>query len=277
MDDATTWPEAIYEPHRPFSFAASIRELIAYREVAWSFAMRRIRARYKQAVFGFLWAVVQPLAFLVLFVAFLGKGQQSAGSYTAGTFAALVAWQYFSSAITGAGASIIGEAGLLRKVYFPRECVVLGGIGSFLPDLLINMLCLFVVAPIFDAEVGLTWLFVPLLAILVVFVSVSVAIPLAGLTVYYRDLLYAVPFLVQLWLFGSPIAYTIDRVPDRWQWLYALANPMAGPLVGFRDVVARNAAPDWELLGFSMLSSTVVLLVGYRWFKGLERDFAEVV
>ena len=132
------------------SLVASLRELWAYREVAWSFGMRRIRTRYKQAVFGFLWALVQPLAFLALFVGFIGADGEGKGSYAAGTFAALVAWQFVNSAVSGAGGSLIGEAGLIRKVYFPRECVVLGGIGSFLPDLAFNLVAL--VVPATDSE-----------------------------------------------------------------------------------------------------------------------------
>ena len=125
-DDPSTWPEVVYEPLGKITLRGSLAELWSYREVAWSFGMRKIRTRYKQAAFGFLWAVVQPLAFLALFMGFLGSGRNGPGSYAAGTFAALVAWQFVNSAIAGAGSSLVNEAGLLRKVFFPRECVVLG-------------------------------------------------------------------------------------------------------------------------------------------------------
>ena len=277
MNDAAEWPEVVYEAQGSISVRASLRELWAYREVAWSFGMRRVRTRYKQAVFGFLWAVVQPLAFLALFVGFLGNNEKAPGSYAAGTFAALVAWQFFNSAVSGAGSSLIGEAGLIRKIYFPRECVVLGGIGSFLPDLVLNFVCLVAIGPLFDASYSWNWLFLPVLAIIIVATAVAVAVPLAALTVYYRDFLYALPFVVQLWLFASPIAYTVSRVSGRWQWLYAVLNPMVGPLVGMRDVVALGHPPDWRLVGFSLLSTLSLLGLGYRWFKSLEREFAEAV
>ena len=259
------------------SLVASLRELWAYREVAWSFGMRRIRTRYKQAVFGFLWALVQPLAFLALFVGFIGADGEGKGSYAAGTFAALVAWQFVNSAVSGAGGSLIGEAGLIRKVYFPRECVVLGGIGSFLPDLAFNLVALVLVAPVFGAEVTWNWLYLLPIALVVVATSIAISIPLAALAVYYRDVLYALPFVVQLWLFGSPIAYTIDRVAHRWWWVYATVNPMVGPLVSFRNIVARGEGPSWKLLGISALTMVILLGAGYRWFKALERGFAEAV
>ena len=275
MDDPTTWPEAVYGPMGAVSLRESVRELWAYREVAWSFGMRRIRTRYKQAAFGFAWAIVQPLAFLALFVGFLGRGQDA--KYAAGTFGALVAWQFVNSAVSGAGSSLIGEAGLLRKVYFPRECVVLGGVGSFLPDLILNLICLVAIGPFVGVTYGWHWLLVPLLAIDIVITATAVCIPLAALAVYYRDVLYALPFLVQIWLFGSPIAYAVDRVNESWRWLYAVLNPMVGPLVGFRNIVAADRAPDWKLLAYSGAATIVLLLGGYRWFKSLEREFAEVI
>ncbi len=273
----TSWPEAVYEPSGTFSLRSSLRELWGFREVAWSFGMRKIRTRYKQAVFGFLWAVVQPLAFLALFMGFLGSGSHGAGSYAAGTFAALVAWQFVNSAVLGAGSSLINEAGLLRKVYFPRECVVLGGVGSFLPDLAINLVLLLGFGWLFDARYSWNWLLVPPLLVLVVGITLAVSFPLAALAVYYRDFVYALPFIVQVWFFGSPIAYSIDRVGPEWRSFYAVVNPMVGPAVALRRTVAGGAGPEWKLLGLSTASFVVMLAAGYRWFKSLERDFAEVV
>lgn len=277
LEDEANWRESVFEPHARLSLGVSIRELWAYREVTWSFGMRRIRARYKQAVFGFLWAVVQPLAFLGLFLVFLRPSGGNTKVFAAGTFGALVAWQFINSAISGAGASLLGEAGLLRKVYFPRECVVLGAVGSFLPDLVLNLVCMLGIAPLLGAQFSWYWLLLPVVAAQIVVTSLAVSMPLAALTVYYRDFLYALPFVVQLWFFATPVAYTVDRVGHRWQWLYALVNPMVGPAAAFRSIVASGDAPPWQLLGCSAASGLVVLLVGYRWFKSLEREFAEAV
>lgn len=276
MDDPTTWPEAVYEPVEAIRLRRSFRELWAFREVAWSFGMRRIRARYKQAVFGFLWAVIQPLAFLGLFLTFLGR-QGDASSFAAGTFAALVSWQFVNSAVSGGGPSLLSEAGLLRKVYFPRECVVIGAVGSFLPDLLLNLVCMLVIAPLLGGHFSWYWLMLPVIAVQVVLTTFAVVLPLAALTVYYRDFLYALPFLVQIWFFATPVAYTVGRVDESLQWLYALVNPMVGPASSFRAIVADGAPPQWRLLGISAAVTLLFLAIGYRWFKALEREFAEAV
>lgn len=274
-DVPTAQVEAVFEPRQHVSIIGSLREMWQYREVAWSFAMRRIRTRYKQTAFGLLWAIIQPLAFLGFFVAFLDRDNQP--GYAAGTFGALVAWQFVNSAVSGGGTSLTTEAGLIRKVYFPRECVVLGSIGSFVPDLLLNLVMLLVLGSLFDVSYGLTWLWLPLLSVQVVLTALAICMPLAAMAVYYRDIVYMLPFLSQVWLFGSPIAYSVDRIADRWQWLYALLNPAVGPLVGFRNVVAYDRAPDFELLGVSAATTLVVLLLGYRWFKSLEREFVEAI
>lgn len=276
-DDPSTWPEVVYEPLGKITLRGSLAELWSYREVAWSFGMRKIRTRYKQAAFGFLWAVVQPLAFLALFMGFLGSGRNGPGSYAAGTFAALVAWQFVNSAIAGAGSSLVNEAGLLRKVFFPRECVVLGGVGSFLPDLLINLVLLIGFGWVFDARYSWNLLLVVPILVMVVGITTAFSIPLSALAVYYRDFLYALPFIAQVWFFGSPIAYSIDRVDTKWRGFYAVVNPLVGPMVALRRIVAAGAGPDWGLLGLSTASFLVLLGIGYRWFKSLEREFAEVV
>ena len=276
MHDPTTWPEAVYEPVEAIRLRRSLAELWAYREVAWSFGMRRIRARYKQAVFGFLWAIIQPLAFLGLFLVFLSPDGDKR-SFAAGTFAALVSWQFVNSAVSGGGPSLLQEAGLLRKVYFPRECVVVGAVGSFLPDLVLNLACMLAIGPLLGGHFSWYWLLLPVIAVQVVFTTLAVSLPLSALTVYYRDFLYALPFLVQIWFFATPVAYTVDRVDESSQRIYAIVNPMVGPAASFRAIVADGAAPPWTLLGLSAASTVVLFAIGYRWFKSLEREFAEAV
>jgi lipopolysaccharide transport system permease protein len=276
MDDPTTWPEAVYLPGDRTRLRRAVRDLWSFREVAWSFGMRRIRARYKQAVFGFLWAIIQPLAFLGLFLTFLAPDSDD-GAFAAGTFAALVSWQFVNSAVSGGGPSLLAEAGLLRKVYFPRECVVIGAVGSFLPDLALNLVFLSVLGPILGGHLSWYWLLIPVIAVQVVLTAYAVALPLAALTVYYRDFLYALPFLVQVWFFATPVAYTLSRVDESKQWIYAIVNPMVGPASSFRSIVAYGDAPEWRLLAASGATTALMLIGGYRWFKSLEREFAEAV
>lgn len=258
-----------------------LRELIAYRECIWSFASRSLRVRYKQAALGLAWAVVQPLAFLAVFVLlFNGIGNVQGGggaSYSAFALAALVPWQFVSSGVQFGGDALIQDSGLLRKVYFPREAPVLGSILSYVPDFLIGLTLVLLATPLTGAHLDWELVFLPLLFAAVALPAIAIAIPIAALAVYYRDFKYALPFAIQVWLFASPVAYPLTEVDSSWRWVYALANPVVGPLDGFRRVLALGQSPHWGLLGISTASGIVLLAIGFRIFKRLEREFADVV
>lgn len=272
--------EFVFDGSRHITFRGIVSDLWNYRECAWAFGMRSLRVRYKQAALGFAWAVLQPLAFLTVFVVFFGDlaGVEAKGStYAAFAISALVPWQFVSSSVAFGGDSLIQDAGLVRKVYFPRESPVLGAIGSYLPDLGIGLLLVLLAAPLTDAHLDWTLVFLPLLIVTLVLPAVAIAVPVSGLSVYYRDFKYALPFAIQVWLFASPVAYPVTVVDPSWRWLYALVNPVVGPLEGFRRVLALGTTPDWGLLGLSMLSAAVLLVIGFRGFKRLESGFADVI
>jgi|SRR5581483_662285 len=273
--------EFAFDGSRRISYRRVLREVVAYRECIWSFAIRSLRVRYKQAILGVAWAVVQPLAFLTVFVLVFGgvagiKGGQGV-SYAAFALSALVPWQFVSSGISNGGDALIQDAGLLRKVYFPREAPVLGAVGSYIPDFAIGLILLLIAAPITGAHIGWHLVFVPLLFVAIIIPTLAIAVPIAAFALHYRDFKYALPFAVQVGLFASPVAYPITQIGHSWRWLYALVNPVAGMLEGFRHVLALGVSPDWGLLGLSTLSSTVLLLLGFRIFKKLEREFADIV
>jgi ABC-type polysaccharide/polyol phosphate export permease len=278
-DDAGTPPaESVYDADARFDLGASLRELWAYREVIWAFGMRRLRTRYKQAVFGIGWAVIQPLAFLALFLVFLDRAVGETGdTYAAGSYGALVGWQFVGAATTAGGSALVNESSMLRKVFFPREAPVLGAVGAYLPDLAINTALLLVLAPILGGSFGPAWLLAPLPYALLALTAVAIGLPLAALAVYYRDFLYALPIGIQLLLFASPVAYPIDQIDPRWHHLYAVINPMVGPLDGLRRIFGEADAPDWSLLGSSLASTMVILTLGYRLLKALDRRLADVV
>lgn len=270
--------EVVYDASSSFSYRTSLNELWAYREVVVAFGMRRLRTRYKQAIFGVGWAIIQPLAFLVLFVVFLGRVvDNTSASYAAGSYAALVGWQFASSAATAGGVSLVNESDMLRKVFFPREAPILGAVGAYAPDLAINTVVLFILAPIMGGEFGLWWFFVPVPYLVLILASLSVAMPIAALAVYYRDFMYILPIGIQLLLFATPVAYSVDQIDGRWQHLYAFVNPFVGPLETMRRGFGSNEGPDWSLLGASLASSVALLFVGYRILKALERRMADVV
>lgn len=273
--------EFVFDGSKRVSLRRALRELIAYRECVWSFAARSLRVRYKQAVLGVAWAVVQPLAFMAIFVVVFGgvagiKGG-SHTSYAAFVLAALVPWQFVSSGVSSGGDALIQDAGLLRKVYFPREAPVLGAIGSYVPDFLIGLTLLLLAAPFTGAHIGWHLVFVPLLLVAILLPAIAVAVPIAAFALHYRDFKYALPFAVQIWLFASPVAYPLTQVGHSWRWVYAVVNPVVGMLEGFRHVLALGTSPDWGLLGLSVASSILLLAVGFRIFKKLEREFADIV
>jgi lipopolysaccharide transport system permease protein len=279
---------AHHEPEE-FAFGADLRvspgrvlrELVAYRECVWSFASRSLRVRYKQAALGLAWAVLQPLVFLGVFILlFNGIGNVQGGggaSYSAFALAALIPWQFVSSGVAFGGDALIQDSGLLRKVYFPREAPVLGAILSYVPDFLIGLTILLLATPLTGAHLDWELIFVPLLFVTIALPAMAIALPVAALAVYFRDFKYALPFAVQVWLFASPVAYPVTEVDHSWRWVYALVNPVVGPLDSFRRVLAVGESPDWGLLGISVASSIVLLAIGYRIFKRLEREFADVV
>ena len=277
-----TSEEFVFAANTRVSLLSSLRELIVYRETVWSFAARTFRVRYKQALLGVAWAVLQPLAFLVVFLIFFnGVGDVEGGegaTYAAAALASLIAWQFVSSGVGFAGEAILQDGTLVRKVYFPREAPVIGAIGSYLPDFCIGIVLFLIAAPFTGAQV--TWtaiVYVPMLLVLIIVPAVAISVPLAALAIHYRDFKYALPFAVQVWMFASPVAYPVTTIDESKQWIYALVNPIVGMLEGFRRVLALGQAPDWQLLGLSTATSVVLLFIGYHVFKRLEGEFADVL
>ena len=219
----------------------NLRELWAYHELLYFFVWRDLKVRYKQTAFGALWAVIQPFLLMVVFSLFLGRinGISPEGvPYPLFAFAGLVPWTLFSQSLIGSSDSLVGASNLIQKVYFPRLLLPVAAIGSYLLDFAIAMLVLGLLMVYFGVLPTLDVLWVIPLTVLALATSLAVGIWLSAVNVRYRDVRYAVPFLVQLWLFASPIAYSAELVPSEWLWLYQL-NPMAGVIEGFR----------WALLG----------------------------
>lgn len=266
--------------HESASATSSLRELARHTSVLRAFVARNIRVKYKQAALGFTWVLLQPLAFLVLFTVFFGRLARIPSDgvpYAAFALSSLVPWQLVSNGLTLGGNGLIADGGLLRKLYFPREIPVLAAVGAVLPDLGVGLGLFLLLGPFLGAHLSLAILWVPALTIALLVPVIGVSLPVAALNVYYRDFRYALPLAVQLLLFASPVAYPLSTVPLRWQRWYVVANPFAGPIDGFRRALALGQAPDFTLLGLSLASGIVVLVVGYRTFKAFEPDLADVV
>jgi ABC-type polysaccharide/polyol phosphate export permease len=259
---------------------SGVRELLGSGEVVWAFASRAFRLRYKQVVLGLGWSVLQPLAYLAVFVVVFGRvagipGRHS--SYAAEALAALIGWQLVAGTLSLGASAVVNEAGVLRKVYFPREAPVIGIALTSVVDAAVNLVLFLVLALVLGVTLTPWMLLAPALLLLVIVLALAIALPLAALNVYYRDVRFFLPLFLQVWLFLSPVAYPLDEVPAGWRTAYELLNPLVGPIDGLRRVLTGGTAPDWGLLSVSTAETLGLLIAGYWLFKRLEPEFADVV
>ncbi|HEX2542196.1 MAG TPA: ABC transporter permease [Caldimonas sp.] len=253
------------------------RELWDSRELLYFLVLRDVKVRYKQTVLGVAWAVLQPLFAMVIFTVIFGKFAKIPSDgfpYAIFVYAGLMPWTFFSNNISQASQSLLNQQSLLTKIYLPRLFIPASAIGSGLIDLLVSFtvfagLMLYYGVPIRPGIVVL-----PLLVLLTAAASLGVGLLLAALIVTYRDFRYVVPFLVQSWLYVSPVIYPVSMVPPEWQALLAL-NPMAGIIDAFRSALLGSPWNHLTLL-ISTISSLLLLLYGLFYFRKTERSFADV-
>lgn len=266
------------EPSRAW-VALGLRELWKYRELLYFLTWRDIKVRYKQTALGATWAIIQPLLTMVVFSLFFGKLAKMPSDgipYPVFSFAALVPWTFFANGLSQSSASVVGSANMIKKLYFPRLVIPISSVLSGLVDLalafvvLVAMMLYFGIVP----TGNVVWL--PALVLLALVTSLGVGVWLAALNVQFRDVRYTVPFLTQVWLFGTPIAYPSSLLSEPWHTLYGL-NPMAGVVEGFRwALLGSNTAPG-PLIGVSSVAALALLVSGLYYFRRMERTFADVV
>lgn len=257
----------------------NLRDLWIYRELVYFLTWRDIKVRYKQTVLGALWAILQPLInMVVLGIIFGNFAQMSTEGYprTIFTFSALLPWGLFSKALSDAGRSMLSNRSMITKIYFPRLIIplssVLGGVVDFLIAfvVLLGMMILYRVAP-----TPQVWT-LPLFLLLAVITALGVGLWLSALNVNYRDVGYVLPFLTQLWLLITPVAYSSTEVPSQWQLVYAL-NPMVGVVEGFRWALLGTETGPGMMLAVSTAIALVILISGLYYFRYMERTFADMV
>jgi lipopolysaccharide transport system permease protein len=258
--------------------ALRLRELWEYRELLYFLVWRDIKVRYKQTALGAAWAVIQPFFTMVVFSVFFGRLAKLPSDglpYPVFTYCALVPWTYFATALTMSSNSLVDHARLITKVYFPRLLVPAASVLAGLVDLgiaaivLVGMLLYYGIAPT-AAVIAL-----PVFVLLAAATALAVGLWLSALNVQYRDVRYTIPFLVQFWLFITPVAYSSSLVPPQWRALYGL-NPMTGVVEGFRWALLGKADPPGAMLLASALSVAVLLCGGLFYFRRMERRFADV-
>lgn len=255
------------------------RDLWRYRELLAFLAWRDIAVRYKQTAIGIVWALIRPLLTLTVFVLFRRMAGLQRGEVpdVILVLAAVLPWQFFSSALSESSASLIGNTGLISKVYFPRLLIPLSAIAAAFVDFLITLVFLAVLMWWYGVPPDARLLALPVFVALVALLSLGLGLLMAALTVKYRDFRYVVPFLVQLGLFVSPVAFASSQVPARWRAVYAL-NPLAGIIDGFRWSVLGGRAPiDQAFLASSIVVTAVAMVIGTWYFRRTERGFADAI
>jgi lipopolysaccharide transport system permease protein len=254
-------------------------ELWAYRSLFFFLVWRDIKVRYAQTVLGAGWAILQPLLSSVLFTLIFGmfaKLPSDGMPYLAFSLAATVPWMYFSTAFTGAGNSLVQNAQLITKVYFPRLVVPAAAVLSALVDFGVSFVILLAVLFAYGIVPSPSAIaLVPLLALTAALTAAGAGAWLAALGIRYRDVKYVVPFLVQVWMYASPVVYPMSLVPERWHWVYAL-NPMAGVIEGFRNVLLGTRAVAWSAIAISFLVALAMFVLGVLYFRRTEHVFADV-
>lgn len=255
-----------------------MKSLWAYRELLYFLTWRDVKVRYKQTVLGVAWAVIQPLFTMITFSIFFGKlaGLPSDGiPYPLFAYAALMPWTFFSNALTSSGNSLVGSAHLITKVYFPRMIIPAAAVAAGLIDLTIAFGILIVLMVYYG--VGITWnlLMAPALVAMTALLAVAVGMWMSALNVKYRDIRYALPFAIQLWMFVTPIIYPVGIVPERFRWALSL-NPLTGIIEGYRAAFFGRPF-DWPLLAISAAITFALLFYAVHHFKRVERTLADIV
>ncbi|MGE0641500.1 MAG: ABC transporter permease [Thermoanaerobaculia bacterium] len=258
--------------------ALDLRELWAYRELLWVLALRDIQVRYKQTALGASWAILRPLLTMLIFTVVFGRFAKIPSDgipYSIFVFAGLMPWTYFASAVASSGASLVGSANLVSKVYFPRLIVPLSAIGASLVDLLVSAGVLFILMAWYGVGWSANLLAAPFLVLAVTFTALGVGVLLAAITVTYRDVNHLLPFLIQTWLYVTPVIYPSSLVPERLRPLLDL-NPMTGLIEAFRSAFLGRPF-DVRSLAISLGISLALFGVGVAYFERVERRFADVI
>ncbi len=271
-------PKKVLKPSKGWN-ALNLRELWDYRELLYFFVWRDVKVRYKQTLLGASWAILQPVFAMVVFSLFFGRLARMPSDgipYPLFVFTGLVPWMFFANAIGQASESLVANSNLIKKVYFPRLCVPLASVMAGLVDFGIGFIVLLMFVAWYGIVPSATIILVPVFLFLAVLTALGVTTWLSALNVQYRDVRYIIPFLVQFWLFATPIAYPSSLLSEPWRTLYGI-NPMVGVVEGFRWALLGtqvNPGPMLLVSGIVTLSATIT---GAFYFRRMEKTFADTV
>jgi lipopolysaccharide transport system permease protein len=272
------YPVVRIEAHRGW-LALDLWELWAYRDLVYFFIWRDIKVRYKQTVIGAAWAVLQPVLTMMVFSLFFGKLAKIPSQglpYPVFYYTALLPWLYFATAMQSATNVVVEQQRVITKIYFPRVVLPIASVMAGLLDFAISFAVLLVLMAYYHIVPTSAAIWLPFFTLLAVLTALGVGLWLSALNALYRDVRYVVPFLVQFWMFASPVAYPSSLVPVKWRWLYGL-NPMAGVIDGFRWALTGHGQPPGILLGASSAGVGLLVLSGLIYYHAMEGTIADVV
>lgn len=272
-------PQTIRLEHtRGFSRVLAPRELWRYRDLAGQIATRDLKVRYRQTALGVAWAILQPLVTMIVFSVFFGRlagvPSQDGVPYPVFTLAALVPWTFFANAVLLGSDSLVANSALVAKIYFPRIFIPAGVVAAGLVDLAIGLVILLITTLAYGIVPGPEVLLLPVFILIAILAGLGITCGLSSVNVKYRDVRYVVPFMVQIGLFATPIAYAGDTVSQPWQTVWAL-NPMVGVVDGFRWCVLGIGGTPWTTFAVSAVSAVVLFVGGLAYFDRVERSFAD--
>ncbi|HEV7699981.1 MAG TPA: ABC transporter permease [Pyrinomonadaceae bacterium] len=270
-------PLVVIEPSRG-RLPLRMREIWQYRDLLYILTARDIKVRYKQTLLGAAWAIIQPLATMLIFTLFFGRlaGMPSDNiPYPLFAYAGLLPWTFFSNAITNSGNSLVGNTNLITKVYFPRMIIPAASVAAGLLDFAIAFGLLVGLMFYYRVGISVNILMLPVLVVFTSLLALGVGMWISALNVKYRDIRYALPFLIQLGLFATPIIYPASMVPQKWRFLLSI-NPMTGLIEGYRSSFFGSPF-DWLSLGISAALTVVILFYAAYSFRRMERTFADII
>jgi len=272
-------PQVLIIDSRQGALTEQLRDFWRYRELLYFLAWRDFKVRYKQTALGAAWAIIQPFFTMVVFSIFfgyLGKIPSDGLPYPVFAYCALLPWSLFAHALTESSNSLVNNQSLLTKVYFPRLIIPIAPLFVGLVDFGIALVVLLGMMLFFGIAPGIAILATPLFVLFALFTALAVGMWLSALNVQYRDVRYTIPFLTQLWLFATPVAYPSSLLPEPWRSLYGL-NPMAGVVEGFRWALLGHTGAPGPLIAVSVIAVLLFLFGGFWYFNRMEQTFADVV
>jgi lipopolysaccharide transport system permease protein len=271
-------PFTLIEPPKGWA-GVRLPELWEYRELLFFLTWRDIKVRYKQTALGAAWAILQPFMTMVVFSLFFGRLARVPSDgvpYPIFAYAALVPWTFFANGLTQSANSLVGSANMITKVYFPRLVIPISAVLSGLVDFVIAFFLLLAMMLYYGISLTSNVLWIPLLLLLALVTALGVGFWLSALNVEFRDVRYVLPFVVQLWLFATPIAYPSTLLSEPWRAIYGI-NPMVGVVEGFRWALLGTATRPGPAVLISSVTAVAVLVAGALYFRAMERNFADVI